>query len=274
MPLRWMDEMPKIQKQDWLSHFINFTLMFLGVVLGISLTSNHEVSKSKRDASGLLEQMYNDSQSTKCLMEGTISYFNISQMAAIDSLKAWNDSADMTDRKFVNSLIKASQIITPPRTLDNYKHLFGKEELKYVNKNYESKNGELSDVRRELVKFFSYDTDIFKYEALISTYRKNINEAVLYAVKNTYCPDTESEIFGKQHGTECSLVSQGNMDEIATAIRGRMDIFEQLTEYTSDLNTLRQHLTDYKNNIVALELVIKGTNPTFGDLSTCIKHNQ
>ena len=157
-----------LKNQDWLTHIVNFILVFVSVVVGISGTALYEKNKAKHDVRHLLNELYSDLQSQKCLIEGVIQYYSVSREAATNSIGQWETQPIVPDREFVNGLIKASQIVTPPTTLSMYEPLFSKDELRLLNE--QSIKGGNRDVRKELTKFFSYDTDVFKYDALLSPY--------------------------------------------------------------------------------------------------------
>ena len=258
------------KNQDWLTHIINFILVFVSVVVGISATALYEKNKAKDDARHLLKEFYSDLQTQKCLIEGVIQYYSISSDAATSSISYWETKSNISDREFVDGLIKASQIVTPPITLSMYEPLFGKDELRLLNE--QSFKPGRRDVRKELTKFFSYDTDVFKYDALLSPYRSDIRRLMPYSIQLSYCPDNNSKDhdYGVQHGSKCNLVRHNDFKALAQTFRQKTDVLENLTQYASNLRLTLKHLSDYRTNMIVVEQAILENNPQFEEIKVCV----
>jgi hypothetical protein len=228
-------------KQDWISHAINFIGIFVSVLLGF-LVANH--TDANRDAE-LVEKLLGDYQTGSFVVlkqvEGTEIYFSESRQAATQALDNWKTSSS---KEFVFNLFKASQITTPPHELNFYSSAFQTDGLlKIRNQN----------VRQQAAKFFSYDTDVFKLEALTSSYRSHIRSVLPHDYQTNFrlqCADTLDANLGTQHAANCFEKMPSVSDELASKLRDNTRLKQDLTNYISQLLIMEQSLKNYRCNII------------------------
>jgi len=232
------------KKQDWANHCIGAIMLFVGILSGTIVANMNQGRLDEDSAIDLLRAFQADLPEALDINQDTQAYFSASREAAISALSAWDDPTKMSDLEFIRTAIRASQIITPSRELDNYSRLFDAEILSNIPN---------ERVRAEVSKFIGYDTSIFALSALMSDYRVTLQRVVPYAVQKLYasdCDDVEIETNrGLKHVCKGKFtLNESEAAKVASLLRANEDLPLFLNQYIKQMDVLGFNLSRYRCN--------------------------
>jgi len=256
------------KKQDWVNHSITFLFIFVSIAAGTIYANKNAEDRAKVSAAQVLSEFQKDTFGNLFLYQGTEQYFRTSYNAAIETIRGWKDTSAHSDEDFIRFAIQASQIVTPPRSLDIYAEIIDGETLAAI---------EDKKTRSNVASFITFNTSVFDRTEIESEYRKSIQGIIPFAIQQQYYIECNDILdggpngLGYKHNDECEFkIAPEVAANVASELRRNDALLIELRQHVRHVQLLILNLNRYRCNAVITFNAIQGfLDNDLDNLSLC-----
>lgn len=233
----------RLREENWVAITVDFTIVLLGVFLGIQASNWNQARLQQRQVNELLMEMRPELSRMRQADATRLNYYNLTRNYARAALAGWAHNPEITDAEFIIAAYQASQI-TGQR---------GDSPLRSILSPDDIRNMDDPKLRWAILRLMNFNYDAVAASAMQTRYRENVRQII---------PDDIQDVVRRGCGDRALpngipvLPSTCDVGIAPVAARAAVDELRRHPELASQLRFHIGQAANFQTNTVWLDQLV------------------